>query len=83
MVQYPYACIVGISMRAVYSRVCECVCVCVWVGILGVCVFVYVCVWIYCHLWQLPSNLSFYREIVGYGMGVGDQGVSIVLVNQN
>ena len=26
--------------------------------------------------WQLPSNQSFYREVVGYGMSVGDYRVA-------
>ena len=35
-----------------------------------VCVCVHECVYMCC--WTLPSNQSFYRQIAGYGMGVGD-----------
>ena len=56
--------------NAVYTCVCvhlcvyACACVCVCV-----CVYVYVCVYV---CLQSPSNQSFYRQITGYGVGVGD-----------
>ena len=40
-------------------------------GCVRVCVCVRTCVSLF-YSWLLPSNWSFYRQIAGYGKGVGD-----------
>ena len=50
------------------ESVCVCVCVCVNFVCVCVCMILSVC-------WPLPCNPNFYRQIAGYGMGVGDHRV--------
>ena len=62
------------------KSVCVCVCVCVHLcpGVCDcVCACVHLCMkaWCVCVCLQLPSNQSFYRQITGYVISVGDHRV--------